>query len=95
MDALRSPGVFFARDNVAAATPKNGSILAVRCLQAPYAVTIVRDFLRRCQDDIDFARDVRASGEVEADAASAHAEQAPLPPRILQFPGARSSGVPE
>ena len=59
---------------------KEGSILAVRCLKSRYAVTIVRDVLRLCEDDVDFAHDVRASGEVEADAVSACAELAPPSP---------------
>ena len=57
-----------------------GSILAVRCLKFRYDVTIVREVLRLCEDDVAFAHDVRASGEVEADAVSACAELAPLPP---------------
>ena len=60
---------------------KKGSILAVRCLKSRDAVTIVRDVLRLCEDDVDFAHDVRASGEVEADAVSACAELAPPFPR--------------
>ena len=59
---------------------KEGSILAVRCFNSRHAVTIVPDVSRLREDDVDFAHDVRASGEVEADAVSACAELAPPSP---------------